>query len=269
MGVGLRVGPRVGPRVGLAVGLGSDPIGGASMASVTRDATSGIYLPANAAEWAQTLAVAGIGSGGPSHLWLEQEAAGNLADSVGVDSLVATGTAATYQSAVAGWTTKGILLADAATTSFTSVAADLPDTSVTSALLLAYVAFGAAPAISREVLLLTSTATGAELRANNTPRIQVVGGGSALGANSYINAVRPCVLKLDRAANAVLAYTDQEKISTTITNTSGKRTGIGSQAVLCGPQTHMYLAQFVGAAAEMTDAQVRKLLQTLGWTIPW
>src|SRR5262245_47294003 len=85
-----------------------------ALSAVSRDATSNILVPANAAEWAQVLASAGISSGGPSALWLFQEASGNPADSVGSFTLTASGTP-TYQAAVSGWTRKAITFADAAT----------------------------------------------------------------------------------------------------------------------------------------------------------
>jgi hypothetical protein len=68
--------------------------------TVSRDATSLRYVPANGSEWAELLSGTGIPN--PAHLYLFQEASGNPADSIDGKALTASGTLA-YQQAVAGW----------------------------------------------------------------------------------------------------------------------------------------------------------------------
>lgn len=248
-----------------------DESGVATMTGVTKDATSNIYYPANAAEWIQTLAYASILTSGPDRVWLCNDAAAPLAAAIGTDTLALTGTAPTYQSAVAGWAKAGVLMADAATTKFATAAAGLPSINTTSMLVLGYVSMpAAAPAASRQIVVLGSTATGAEIRINSTPKLQVLGGGSTLSASNPTGAVRPVVLKVDRTATAaVVAYTDQDKFQTTLGAITGKLFDIGNGAVSAPAATHLYWAQFAGANAELTDAQIKTLLQALGWTIAW
>lgn len=98
---------------------------------VSKDAAAGIYCPASSTEWTNFIARKGLSVAVPDALWLYQEASGNLADSIGSFTLTAAGTGATYQSAVTGWTRKGIAITDAATANFSSTSASLPDVSTT------------------------------------------------------------------------------------------------------------------------------------------
>ena len=65
---------------------------------------------------------------------------------------------------------------------------------------------------------------------------------------------------------------EQEKlVATYLATQTGKQQifGNGTVTVASAPMIIGYDATWYGAAAEMTDAQVRTLLQTLGWSVAW
>jgi hypothetical protein len=268
MTIGPRIGPAIGPRIGPAIGVSSDPISagaGGSLALVTRDAASGKYTPASAAEWAQVMAVAGIASGGPSFLWLCQEASGNLADSIDTGPATVSGTPINYQQAVAGWTRLAVTGGDAGTGLADSSSASLPDPSTQATLVLSYAIITATPAAIRQIDVI-GTANVATVRVNTTPRLQMVSGGSVItGTSDPTGAVRPFVLLDDPTGSRSVGYSDQEKLTATRAATTGKR----SRMAFDFAGGFLYRAEFAGSAAQLNDAQVKTLLQTLGWTIPW
>lgn len=265
IGIGLSIGPRIGIGIGT---FGVNTPQTFSMATVARDATSNIYCPANAAQWTQTLGVAGITSGNPAGLWLCQEASGTLADSIGALPLTSSG-AWTYQSAITGWTRLGLSCLDAGTATLLSTDASLPDISTTSQLIFAYISMpAAAPAVVRVVC--ASGTTMLAFRINTTPVALCVGTNTGTGAANPTGAVRPVVLKLDRSNNTGVLYTDQEKLTASnVTTMTGKRVGFGGLGANTPAMIVGYGAVFTSTAAQMTDAQVKTLLTTVGWSIPW
>ena len=266
--IGPRIGVVVGPRIGVAVGVSEDEIGGGGadpLAGVTRDATSNKYAPANATEWAAVLAVAGISSGGPSLLWNCQEASGNLADSIGTFTGTVTGTPIAYQQAVAGWSRFGISGGEAGTAVVESTAGTLPNPVTQAVLLLSYATITATPAATR-VMQVTGNANQTIARFNTTPRLQGVSGGNvATGTVSPVGGVRPYVTLYDVTNNRVLVASDQEKLAPVRAAMTGQRHRLAFDFV----GSILYHAAFFAAAAELSDAQVKTLLQTLGFTIPW
>jgi hypothetical protein len=211
--------------------------GGAfTMSGVTRDATSNVYSPASAAEWTTTRSVAGITSGNPFSMWLLQEASGALADSIGTAPLTNSGGMA-YQQAVTGWTRVSMLASDLNGAYSLANAADtaLPDLSAESSLVLGYLKITGAP-----------------------------------GSGNVTTAVRPWVLRYDRAASTIALFTDLEKVSIAFANSgSTKRIFYGAGFQNAPGFQILYGAHWKGAAAELSDASVRSLLQALGWTVAW
>src|SRR6185436_7096847 len=242
--IGIRAGLAAGARAGLAAGISADAIttGSSSMSGVTRDATSSVYVPASAAEWTVTMAVAGIATGNPAALWLCQEASGNLADSIGANTLTVAGASYAYRQA-------------------------------TTVLLYGIVTMpAAAPAANRRLAHLDGT-TGAIVQFSTTPRLQCVtggaGGSTVSGTANPVNATRPIIACVNRTANTAKVYSDQEKIAGTQGTYSGVSIGWGSSSGTTPAMGLLYSAMWTGSAAEMSDAQIKTLLQTLGWTIPW
>lgn len=249
----------------------------ASLAGVTRDATSGIYCPANATEWASVLAVAGITSGGPSALWLMQEASGNPADFIGSFTLTASGTLL-YQQAVTGWTRKGIQTTAGVGGIMQSAAAGLPDIATQSCLLLGYVGCAAIVGTTRTLMQMgtifaaCATAQLAVGAPNRRARYEL-DPNTTTGADDASTAVRPYAIKVDRTGSVGALYTDLEKLAPALAaNPAGKTVLFGGDNAQTNfPDICQYVygaALFLGAA-EISDANMRLLYQTLGWTVSW
>lgn len=272
--IGLRVGLAVGARVGAAVGISGDELGfGGALAGVSQDSTSLKYAPANATEWSTTLGVAGIASGNPSSLYLCQEAAGNLADSIGAVPLV-VGSTPSYQQTITGWTRRGVAITATTLQTFSVGAGVGANPAATSVAWLLYVATTVAPGGNRNVVYPSGSATPVGLD-------HIVTGGKLMircaaattnSLNSYTLAtVYPLLLVYNRTAGSVTMYTDQEVLAGTYSAavTDGTK-GIGATQGAGDPSSKFfYMSVFSGGAAEFTTAQARSLLQTLGWTIPW
>jgi len=257
---GIRSGLRMG---GPSGGFSPDP----GLTGVTRDSTSGIYCPANAAEWATVMTVAGITSGGPSLLWNCQESSGNLADSIGTFTGTVSGTPVTYQQAVTGWTRKGIAGADAGSGLVGNSDTGLPDTATTSMLSLGYAIVTSVQTGQSNISVIGSGST--NVNASNVGGVSKLGvvsvGNSALGAVNTVGAVRPYGVIHDVTNNRVAGWSDQEVLNIA----RGAVTTKNFRMFLAFPGSHLYRVAFFGSAAELTNAQIKTLLTVLGWTIPW
>lgn len=261
-----------GPKHGIVHGVKHNALlFGGGIAGVSRDAASQKYVPATAAEWTTFMSAIGLATGNPSFLWLCQEAAGNLAETIsGVASLTAAN-APSYQQAVAGWTRLSVSCGDGTAKGFSSVDASLPDISVTSALLLAYASIDSIPAATHGITGLGAVTT-SEARALATNIASAHdGANNANGATDVgTGIIRPWALKHNVTGSASALYTDQDKVVPTFGGTAtGKKTALMSTLVTTAPTHINYVVEFVGSAAELSDAQVKTLLQGLGWTIPW
>jgi hypothetical protein len=276
--INLRTGLATGLRAGLAIGLQADPLRAAntSMAGVAQDATSGKFLPANTTQWNTTMAAAGLSSGNPSALHLLQEASGNPADAIGSITLTASGTLA-YQQAASGWSTKGIGTSTGVAGLMQSVSASLPNISTTSMLALVYALVPATAATFRSLFQFGPTfgSQAAALIGNSTnKKLRGVADPNFVdGVDDASAVVRPFVLKVNRTGAAAALYSDAEKLAPTLTATpTGKGYALGGDNTMSffpDAFTFLYSAVFFGAAAELSDAQVRTLLQTLGWMVAW
>jgi RHS repeat-associated protein len=86
---------------------------------VTRDATSGWFVPANATEWTNLLTGSGIPN--PTNLWGCQETSGNLGDSIGSAPLAPFGFVS-YANSVSGWSRTAVHFGGGSTAYFQSSA---------------------------------------------------------------------------------------------------------------------------------------------------
>jgi hypothetical protein len=244
-------------------GVVDDPLAG-----VSKDATSAIYVPSSLAQWNQTLSAAGISNGPPGWLWLLQEASGALADSIGSAPLTNLNSMG-YQGAVTGWSRVAMNTgADGGAAGLANVTdTALPDLSAESSLVLMYAEISSAPAADRSVIL--SGDVTANVTAANLPKI-VNGANNGTGASSVTTAVRPWVLRHNVTATTTSLFTDLEKVTATY-GASGatKRIFFGAGLLNAPIWKILYAVHFKGAAAELSDAQLRTLLQRLGWTIAW
>lgn len=232
------------------------------LSGVSQDASSLKYCPANSTEWGTVTTAAGVSA--VSLGWGMQDLAGALAASVGAVTLASEAARQDYNQTVSGWARKGVLSrGDGWLTSDAS----LPDISTTSQLLLVY-ALQAVTSTGTDSMWLGTTYARTRVLSSGLVQAVSAAGVSASGAGDVRGAVRPFVLQVNRASSLTKLYTDQEKLSVAVSTVTGK--GIYIVGSLVGDETTFLLgAQWQGAAAEMTDAQVKTLLQTLGWTIPW
>lgn len=268
-----------GIQSGLVAGLrsGLNPSdaggGGPTMDGVEQDSTSGIYMPFDASEWDQTLSVAGISSGGPSSLWSMGGGEGDVSDSIGSITLTALG-GLTYETETTGWTNLGIKTTSGAQGNLISTDAGLPDISTTSCLLLFYAATPAAVATLRTLAQLGPNFDGGlEARLNASEQIAAIRAGvETTGAATFCDgAVHPVVMQVNRTGNVAGIYTDQEKLTGAAAG-SGKCVMIGgdnNRSYDSDAITYLYATMFTGAAAELSAAQIKTLLTTLGWSVAW
>lgn len=260
-----------GLRSGLQSGL--NPGGGAvdPFAGVTKDATSNKYVPANSSEWTTFRTAGSLSTANPNSLWLCQETSGNLSDSIGSLTLTANATP-TYDNAVTGWTRKGLGFTQVANQRFGAAAGVGPSPATTSQMWLWIVTVTATPAATRGICQVSNGATVLQGLLTSTPRARInVGGTTTDGTNSPATETNgmPVVLLYDRSGSRAMLYTSQEKI--TGTYSAGVVDGVkGIGAGTSFPGFCVYGAMWSGAAAEaFTDANVKSLLQTMGFTIPW
>jgi hypothetical protein len=266
--IGPRIGLKIGIRPGLAVGLGADPLsppdeGGLD---VTQDAASGLYVPIDAAEWDIVMAAAGIASGGPSSLWLLQEAASHPADSIGARTLTLNGSFS-YQQDVTGMTRKGIKPGENSASDYGVIGS--VNVAAESAILLGYIdSTNATDPASHRALYSLSDGTQSEgqITTGKVPRgvsgVNVAAGATAMG-------LTPFVVKLDRSRSELAVYTLNNKIKPTYTAPAASTAAFLGGFANSSDTTHAYLALFLGAAAELSDAQIKTLLTTLGWSPTW
>jgi hypothetical protein len=255
-------GIRSGIRSGLRSGLnpGTDP-----MAGVDFDAAREVYVPASADQWATALAAAGISSGGPMAVWFPGS---SMVDTIGDADLTNDGPMATGQP-VAGWSTTAAECGDLG--GFYSVRnntdADLPDVSATSALLIGYIAITDPGAADRGVILVGG-ARGI-VTAANLPKVSN-GTNAATGSGNLTTAVRPWVVRQNVTASTTDLFTDLEKVNATYAVSAANQRVFYGAALEAAPGMQvLYGALFKGAAAELSDAQLRTLLETLGWEVAW
>lgn len=256
-------GLRSGLRSGIRSGLNPDEVVG-GLAGVTRDSTSLVYSPADAGEWTILMAAAALATGNPASAWPFQQASGNAVDGISGINLTPANWSL-YQQAVPGWTRLCVRGIDStANSSFTNTTT-APNASLTSTLLLAYCDIPAAPGAIRDVLCMGNNT---DVRYNTNGKLRLVAGASADLVSVAASTVQPVVLRVNLTASTITVFTLQEKFlgtfaapQNTIRVSFG---GIFSPVPAIG---YLYGAQFTGAAAELSDAQVKTLLQALGWTI--
>lgn len=231
------------------------------------DATSGIAVPASAAEWTAFIASKGLSVSVPDALWLMQEASGNAADSIGSFTLTAGGTGLAYQQAVSGWSRKAITFTDGGTGQLKSTSASLPDISTTSQLTLV-IALVSTIGGTRNFVTQGTTKSALNLT-NAAPRVRVASSSNSTdGALDPTVGVKPFVLGTNRTAGSTTGYTDVEKLSPTFsTAVTGKTACIGANSANGPGAAVLYACEWHAAKAELTDANVKALLQALGFTV--
>lgn len=256
------------------VKYGTDP-SDAGAPSFPVDATSGKGVPLTQADWDAVFTAAGVSLSTVNQSHALQDASGNPAATVGTNYTAYGGLA--YQQAVTGggWTRLCIHNDVASAKGFGLAAGVGPNAATSSVLYIVYHnATGAAGA--------TRTVSAGSNAGTNDLKHQIVQTTGLMrvrcasvvvdGAVDHVGAVRPYVLVYDRTGATVKGYSDLEKVTGTysaaVSDVGGK--GFPANATIVGNRgDYLWCAAFAGADAEWSDAKVKAVLQTLGWTIPW
>lgn len=233
----------------------------------TKDATSLIGMPQNAKEWETFLSSINLIGYHPHLQWdLTQPSAGTVTDQLGDSPGTFTGTGATFQSTVTGWSTKGITVTDAATAKWATTTGTLPNASTDACMALMYAKLNGTPAAIRTPLLVGTTPF--NVRIDTTPHFRTdSGANSATGTANPTGGPRPYLCGQDPASSLAFGATDQEYLTPTRGSPTGKQYGF---AFTASPNmTYLGLMTLWGPRVRWTQATLRTLLQGLGWTIPW
>lgn len=272
--IGLRCGLSAGVRCGIAAGISADPFGapvaGGSIPGVTRDAASGWYFPASAAEWTAFMAAIGLGTGNPTTTHNCQEASGNLADSIDSVALTQTGAGHLYQQTVAGFTRKAVTTVDGTVGQKWINSTTAPDPALVSTIWLAAIRFPAvAPAAARD--LMANAATLDCRLAGTTGRLQIANSGTTTGTANHLGGTHLVAVQHNITATTFTGFTTLEKITGTFaTNTTNPMFVLGGQTAAAADAGYLWEAEFASTAAELSSAQMKTLFQGLtGLVVPW
>lgn len=244
-----------------------------SIPGVTRDAANLNYYPADDTEWTTFRAaksLTGGNYGNPASVWGLQEAAGVFADAIGDIDLTDPETIV-RQVAVTGTTRKGIRANDGQANHRVVNATTAPNPALVDILLLAYLQFPTAPAAARDCwglqdncrTMFLDAGSGGTLRlvtsANSPTTLSVASTRGWFALRSRVTAVASKTM-----------FTPAEKIvGTEAVPTSGSMLYFGGQFGLASAAIAAYMTQFTGAAALLTDAELKALMVALGETVLW
>lgn len=265
----------LGRYIGWGYGLaGSRPTISAPnpLAGVTQDATSLIYRPQSSAEWAIVQTAAGT-SLTPLFGWNCQVASGDTTMSFGDIGLagVAGGTRA-YQQPVTGWTTQCIRLTDNTAGYFRTINALLPDISTTSFTLLAYVSLPASSAGDRTIMQVGAgftTRVGMDSDASNRI-VAIASPNSIVGSTGNWNTVRPVFIIVNRVAGNARVGTNLEVLAPTLAaNPTGQEIVWGGDFSDTWNPGAAGLIDLWGFTGDATQADMKAILQSLGWSVAW
>jgi hypothetical protein len=234
------------------------------------DATSGIAVPSTLAQWNSFRTFHGLTMPAPSGLYLCQEAAGNLTDTIGGVTLTAQN-APLYQQAAAGWTRKGVGCTDGSSQRFTAAAGVGPNPTTTSQIWL-WLAIppGVAPGSARDLCGLFG-ATPSSLRTTGALLPRYLSDGVTVdGATAFTGAWNMLATRYDRANSRTVGYTTSERLVGTYagTTTDGNK-GIGDGPTTAAAATYVYGVRWDGAAAEVTDAVFKACVVAMGIPALW
>lgn len=235
------------------------------------DATSGKAVPANAVEWTEFLKAHGLANiAAPSGLWLLQENAGLLVDSIGTVVLSPFG-GPLYGQAVPGWSRQGVGTVDGSSSGFRTVGdGSMPDVAISSMTMLALVELPApAPAASRSVMILGSSSPAAYVHVDleATRRLSAATlAAQGTGTMDPGTAAAGIMVKHDVSASQQKVFTRKETFTkpfTALGVSRGLFIGGGSGPAPTG--RWLYLTAWYGTKAQISDADAAKLMTALGW----
>lgn len=260
---GPQYGPLRGPRYG-AETIWS-PSGPPPVAPF--DGPNSWYVPATAGDWTA------LGITAPGSYWGFQEAAGSIVDlGAGGLDLAAVGTVG-YQAAVAGWSRFAATVA-AGGNGFGRVVTEAPNAATTSVLWLGYLDLTGGSGTSRCIITGSDSAGATELSARhsaaNLQQIKCLTNSNNGVVDLQAGGAHAIALLYDRTNARTAVYSEFEKVTGVygagvVDGNKGFRGGV----VAAPAMSILWGAVWTGANAELTDAQVKTLLQALNITIPW
>jgi hypothetical protein len=228
-------------------------------------------VPSDASQWQAVIDAAGLTGvvNPPDALWLCQEAAGNLADSVGTFTMAAFGAGLTYQDSVSPWDRRGVTIPDNAGDGWNNTDAGLPDASVGAITLCAYAIRHeqVVPNVNRQLLGIgtAGVATQAYIGGAQATRVKSGAAAAATAPGTQCDVVRPYVLRHDTPGLTTDGFEDENKVAATSSaGVAGKEIVMGSGHVAAPGSTYIYARAWFTA---ITDRQLRDILSVLGWFI--
>ena len=140
----------------------------------------------------------------------------------------------------------------------------------TSVLILGMILVGTTPAGAQGVIGYGTSFSAVGLSITATPRLRYRNGATISDMTSAPSAsVHPVVLKHDVTNSTARAYNEAQKLSPAFGAAAGTILGFGGVTGTPANFSLLYGAAWVGGSAEMSDATIKIMLQTLGFTIGW
>lgn len=258
------------PVHGVIHGVRHGVIHGISRVSFPRDLSSGKGVPLTQAEWNSVFSAAGVPVKTVAHSHGFQDTSGNVAATVGT-LLTVTGTV-DYQQTFAGFTRKGIGITETASERIGYATGVGPNPATGSVLIAGYVDVSTPAAI--ELFLAVSggaTAFTAQVTTAGLMRITCAGVSTSGVVDHAALGVVPAFLQYDKTASRAALYTESEKIVGTYNSgvvDAQKGWGVSGGGTPT-PATVGWDSWFAGANAEWTEAQIKAVMQVLGWVPAW
>lgn len=231
--------------------------------TVSRDATSHLFFPANATEWASFVAGTGVSST-PLALWQMQDSASPLVDSVNAINLTDNGL---FQQTVSGQSRLGTGLVDGSSTVAVNSTSNAPDLSTTSCAFLVMLS-ASTPTTQRSFLGLGpgGTETNNVIVELNTSGELVLTDGTNTTTGTVTHSgigVIPVLVLHDHTntRQCVFAGFSPEKLTKTYVLPSSGSHGfwIGDEYKFSFGGDAVWGGALSGSNAELTDAQVTAL----------
>jgi hypothetical protein len=233
--------------------------------TVSRDALSGEYCPANAAECTELLAGSGIAN--PSIGLLCQELSGSLLDVIGSFNFAMNGSGGVnYAQPVSGRARKAVVIPDGTARFFANSDAGLPNIGAASLLAFGWVSLPASSGATDRSIITFGPTFGSQVAANllSSKWKGYADPNGIAGTANPMASVRPLIVQCNRANTSAAIQTNQETITPTLTATpTGKHIRLGgdnAQSWLAGGVGYLGLWVWFNAAAELTPPQRATLI---------
>jgi hypothetical protein len=247
---------------------------------IPRDPLSGYAVPLTQADWDRVFAAAGVTPKTVNQSWGLQDLTGNPVATIGAALTASTGAdALRYHQPVTGWERAAVVFAHDAGQAYLFQPRTIavgPDPTVESALMFSY-ARVEKPASTRRIMVIAGGSHHAMLLSmtnNGNLRLRC-DDTETIGTAVAHSVVRPLFLQYDHTNGVARAYSDQESIAGTYSShvdNSSRGFGTSNNTGSSGRQSTLLAAQFRGANAEWTEAEMRAVMHVLlpvGSTVPW